>query len=143
MSALRPFHIAFPVHDLESARQFYGEVLGCPVGRTDPLWVDFNLMGHQITAHLTQRSDTDLVTNPVDGRQIPVRHWGVILTMSEWNALVQELQQQSISFLVEPTIRFSGLAGEQATFFVQDPSGNTLEFKAFANDSMIFAPFDG
>jgi hypothetical protein len=142
MSTLRPFHLAFPVHDLDAARQFYGGVLGCPIGRTDPRWIDFNLMGHQITAHLTQASSTDAVTNPVDGREIPVRHWGVILTLPEWETLAQKLQQQSVCFLVEPTIRFRGLTGEQATFFVQDPSGNVLEFKAFANDSMIFASSD-
>lgn len=135
---IRPFHVAFPVVDLVATQQFYETVLGCRVGRTSDRWIDFNLFGHQITAHLS--TTTDIVgTNPVDGQSIPVRHFGVILTLAEWDTLVQRLKTQQVKFLVEPSVRFRGEVGEQATLFIQDPSGNALEFKAFGDDASIFA----
>lgn len=135
----RPFHVAFPVHDLEMAHHFYGAILGCSIGRTDDRWIDFNLYGHQITAHLTDDTAPVPCTNPVDGYAVPASHWGVILTMVEWQALAERLQQAEINFVIKPYIRFQGQPGEQATLFLRDPSGNVLEFKAFADDAMIFA----
>lgn len=139
MPPLRPFHIAFPVQDLAAARQFYETTLGCPMGRQSDRWIDFDFFGHQITAHLSDVSDSAMGTNPVDGNDIPVRHWGVILTREQWQSLVSRLKHHEVSFLVEPHIRFPGQPGEQATLFIKDPSGNVLEFKAFENDRMIFA----
>ena len=136
----RPFHVAFPVYDLAATREFYEAVLGCRVGRTADRWIDFDLFGHQITAHLTDQTFNQKSTNPVDGHQVPVRHWGVILTMEAWHTLVQRLRQKQVEFVIEPYIRFQGQPGEQATLFLQDPSGNALEFKAFAKDEMIFKP---
>ncbi|MBD2259636.1 VOC family protein [Pseudanabaena sp. FACHB-2040] len=136
---IRPFHVAFPVHDLTTTRHFYETVLGCPIGRTDERWIDFNLFGHQITAHLTAADETSEATNPVDGHAVPVSHWGVILTMSEWQTLAERLKQHQTRFVIEPYIRFKGKPGEQATMFLRDPSGNALEFKAFQDDAMIFA----
>jgi extradiol dioxygenase family protein len=135
----RPFHVAFPVHDLATTRHFYETLLGCTIGRTDERWIDFNLYGHQITAHLTAEPGAQKPTNAVDGHNVPVSHWGVILTMEEWQTLANRLQQAQVKFVIEPYIRFKGLPGEQATLFLKDPSGNALEFKAFADDSMIFA----
>jgi len=135
----RPFHVAFPVHDLTATRHFYETLLGCTIGRTDERWVDFNLYGHQITAHLTRRETTPKPTNDVDGHNVPVSHCGVILTMAEWQTLANRLQKAQVEFVIEPYIRFKGLPGEQATLFLKDPSGNALEFKAFADDRMIFA----
>jgi extradiol dioxygenase family protein len=139
---VRPFHVAFPVKDLVETRQFYEGLLGCPVGRTDERWIDFDLFGHQITAHLkpevfASQSSTD--TNPVDEKAVPVRHWGVILEMEQWEALAARLQEKGISFVIKPYIRFKGEVGEQATMFFLDPSGNALEFKAFRDDASIFA----
>lgn len=136
---LRPFHVAFPVQDLTTTRHFYETVLGCSIGRTDDRWIDFNLFGHQITAHLTNAEDSQAATNPVDGHAVPVSHWGVILSPPEWEALADRLKQHAVSFVIEPYIRFRGQPGEQATMFLKDPSGNALEFKAFQNDEMIFA----
>lgn len=136
---LRPFHVAFPVNDLQTTRHFYETLLGCTIGRTDERWIDFNLFGHQITAHLTPRETDPKSTNAVDGHNVPVSHWGVILTMEEWQVLADRLQQARVEFIIEPYIRFKGLPGEQATLFLRDPSGNALEFKAFADDAMIFA----
>jgi uncharacterized protein len=136
---IRPFHVAFPVHDLTATRHFYETVLGCAIGRTDERWIDFNLFGHQITAHLTAAEETPAATNSVDGHAVPVSHWGVILSMPEWQALAERLQQHGVSFVIEPYIRFQGQPGEQATMFLRDPSGNALEFKAFQDDAMIFA----
>lgn len=134
---LRPFHLAFPVRDIESTRRFYGELLGCRVGRESERWIDFDLHGHQISAHV---APPDAVTsNPVDGEQVPVRHFGVILTLPEWRALEARLRAAGARFLIEPQVRFAGQAGEQATMFLEDPSGNALEFKAFADDRKIFA----
>ena len=135
----RPFHVAFPVHDLAAIRHFYETVLGCTVGRTDERWIDFNLFGHQITAHLTETKAQANSTNAVDGHAVPVSHWGVILTMGEWQTLADRLRQAGVKFVIEPYLRFEGQPGEQATLFIRDPSGNALEFKAFADDAMIFA----
>lgn len=137
--ALRPFHLAFPVTDLETTRHFYETILGCSVGRTSTTWIDFNFFGHQLTAHLCPDPTQSIATNPVDGKDVPMRHWGVILEMEQWQKLSEKLQQQGISFVIEPYIRFKGEVGEQATMFFLDPSGNALEFKAFAQDAAIFA----
>jgi len=136
---VRPFHLAFPVHDLDAARHFYGGLLGCPEGRSDPHWIDFNLFGHQIVAHLDGNFEARPLVNPVDGEAVPVPHFGVVLTMPAWQALADRLTAASVAFVIPPTIRFRGQAGEQATMFFQDPSGNALEFKAFASDDQLFA----
>lgn len=134
-----PFHLAFPVHDLEAARRFYGGLLGCTEGRSDSSWVDFNLYGHQIVAHLVNAGAPDGHVNPVDGEQVPVPHFGVILDMAAWRDLAARLESQHADFIIAPSIRFQGQVGEQATLFVRDPSGNALEFKAFADPARIFA----
>lgn len=136
---LRPFHLAFPVHDLEVARAFYGGVLGCPEGRSSPEWIDFDLYGHQVVAHLAPQECRLAATGQVDGDAVPVRHFGVVLPMAEWQALADRLTAAGTKFIIEPHIRFKGLAGEQATFFFLDPSGNALEFKAFADLKQLFA----
>lgn len=133
------FHLAFPVRDLAEARAFYGELLGCPEGRSSPEWIDFDFHGHQIVAHLSPAEVGHKATNPVDGEDVPVRHFGVILTLPAWEALAGKLKAAGIKFVIEPQIRFKGQPGEQATMFFLDPSGNALEFKAFADDSMVFA----
>lgn len=135
---LRPFHLAFPVHDLEAARTFYGEVMGCTEGRSSAYWIDFNFYGHQIVAHLDPSRRKEKTHNPVDGHDVPVPHFGIVLTMPQWEELVGRLKSAGIQFGIEPHIRFKGEAGEQATMFFQDPSGNALEFKAFADDAMLF-----
>lgn len=136
---MRPrFHLAFPVHDLEAARAFYGGLLGCEVGRESPRWIDFDFRGHQITAHLADGGD-EPVANAVDGDRVPVRHFGLILERSDWDALARRLQDAGAAFLIEPRIRFRGRPGEQATMFIKDPSGNALEFKSFAAEAAIFA----
>ncbi len=132
------FHLAFPVRDLAEARAFYGGLLGCPEGRSAEDWVDFDFHGHQIVAH-TAPLTPEASTNMVDGEAVPVRHFGVILTMTAWRALAQALEARGARFLVAPGIRFAGEAGEQATLFIRDPSGNALEFKAFADDAQVFA----
>lgn len=137
--SIRPFHLAFPVHDLAAARAFYGEVLGCTEGRSDTGWVDFDLFGHQIVAHHSPAARAADHTNPVDGHDVPVPHFGVVLTMPQWQALAERVCAAGIPFGIEPHIRFQGQPGEQATMFFRDPSGNALEFKAFADDSMLFA----
>jgi uncharacterized protein len=137
MSNLRPFHLAFAVDDLDDAREFYGGVLGCAEGRSSDCWIDFDLFGHQIVTHLAPRADA--VTNPVDGHKVPVPHFGVVLTMDDWSALADRVKAANIPFGIEPQIRFAGQVGEQATMFFCDPSGNALEFKAFADDAMLFA----
>ncbi|WP_373491838.1 VOC family protein [Parasphingorhabdus sp.] len=138
-SPLRPFHLAFPVHDLEAARAFYGKLLGCPQGRSDSHWIDFSLYGHQIVTHLDENFAPHPLINPVDGEQVPVPHFGVVLTMPAWHALADRLTAAAIDFVIPPTIRFQGQTGEQATMFFHDPSGNALEFKAFASDDQLFA----
>lgn len=133
------FHLAFPVRDLTEARAFYGGLLGCPEGRSSPEWIDFDFYGHQIVAHLSPEEAGHRSTNAVDGEDVPVRHFGAILTLPEWQAMVQKLEAAKIRFVIEPQIRFQGEPGEQATMFFLDPSGNAIEFKAFADDSMVFA----
>lgn len=135
----RPFHLAFPVHDLATARAFYGDLLGCPEGRSSDQWIDFDLFGHQIVAHLDAAAKPVATTNPVDGHDVPVPHFGVVLTMEDWHALAARLEAAGVAFGIEPHIRFQGQVGEQATMFFRDPSGNALEFKAFADDAMVFA----
>lgn len=136
---LLPFHIAFPVHSLEAARAFYGELLGCHEGRSSADWVDFNLYGHQIVAHLAPDQTGVATTNAVDGHGVPVRHFGALLTMEQWHVLADKLRAVGTQFIIEPYIRFKGEPGEQATMFFLDPSGNALEFKAFADLGKLFA----
>ena len=137
---LRPFHLAFPVHDLEAARAFYGGVLGCPEGRSADDWIDFDLMGHQIVAHLVPgRATPDAGTNPVDGHDVPVPHFGAVLDMAAWGALAARLEAAGVDFAIPPTVRFRGEPGEQATMFFRDPSGNALEIKAMAQPENLFA----
>jgi extradiol dioxygenase family protein len=139
MTATPLFHLAFPVHDINQARAFYGVLLGCTEGRSAPDWVDFNFYGHQIVAHLAPDEVGHRHTSAVDGEQVPVRHFGVILPMDEWDALARKLQGAGIDFIIEPSIRFKGQPGEQATMFFLDPSGNALEFKSFADMGQVFA----
>jgi uncharacterized protein len=136
---LPPFHLAFPVDDLNAARRFYGELLGCPEGRSAEHWVDFDLHGHQIVAHLAPEQVRKRSTNPVDGEDVPVPHFGLVLPMSEWKRLARRLQDASVEFVIAPTIRFEGQPGEQATMFLLDPTGNALEFKAMADPANLFA----
>ncbi|WP_018233855.1 VOC family protein [Thioalkalivibrio thiocyanodenitrificans] len=136
---ITPFHLAFPVHDLDAARAFYGSVLGCREGRSAETWIDFDLYGHQIVAHLAGQPSRTAVESEVDGQRVPVPHFGVILTMDQWQALAERLRRAGIRFVIEPYVRFQGEPGEQATMFVLDPSGNALEFKAFAEFGQIFA----
>jgi extradiol dioxygenase family protein len=139
MAALHPFHLAFPVTSLDKARAFYGGLLGCPEGRSSDEWVDFDLYGHQIVAHLSPDEAGHRQTNAVDGDNVPVRHFGVVLSMAEWDALAAKLKAAATRFVIEPHIRFKGQVGEQATMFFLDPCGNALEFKAFADPSKLFA----
>ena len=136
---MRPFHLAFPVHDLAAARAFYRDVLGCGEGRSSDQWSDFDLYGHQIVAHLDPAAKPVATRNPVDGHDVPVPHFGVVLTMDQWEGLAARLRAAGIRFGIEPHIRFKGQPGEQATMFFLDPSGHALEFKAFADDAMLFA----
>jgi uncharacterized protein len=136
---MSPFHLAFPVHDIALARKFYGELLGCPEGRSADDWVDFNFYGHQIVAHLAPGETGVAQRNAVDGHGVPVRHFGIVLPMSEWEAMAARLRAQGVEFVIEPYIRFKGEPGEQATMFFLDPSGNALEVKAFADIEMLFA----
>jgi extradiol dioxygenase family protein len=138
MSERPPFHLAFPVNDLAEAREFYGTVLGCPEGRSSDDWVDFNFHGHQIVAHLS-REPAQARSNRVDGDDVPVRHFGLVLSMDAWQEISQRLKQARAKFIIEPHIRFAGQPGEQATLFVVDPSGNALEFKAFRDSKRLFA----
>jgi uncharacterized protein len=136
---LSPFHIAFPVHDLDAARAFYGGLLACPEGRSSDQWVDFSLFGHQIVAHLKPGSADGSHHNPVDGHDVPIPHFGVVLPMEQWEALAERMRAAGTKFIIEPYIRFKGEVGEQATMFFLDPSGNALEFKAFADLGQLFA----
>lgn len=136
---LRPFHLAIPVTDLVAARAFYGELLGCPEGRSAAHWVDFDFYGHQLVCHQVEARDAVAGHNPVDGESIPVPHFGVVLTRPQWDAASARFDAAGAGYVVAPTIRFEGTAGEQATFFVADPSGNVLEFKAFADLGQLFA----
>ena len=137
--ALPPFHLAFPVDDLDAARAFYGDLLGCPEGRSAAEWVDFDLHGHQIVAHLAPQAVRARLTNAVDGDDVPVPHFGLVLPMDEWRMLAARLESAGVEFVIAPTIRFEGQPGEQATMFLLDPSGNALEFKAMANPAKLFA----
>ncbi|MEX0808505.1 MAG: VOC family protein [Dongiaceae bacterium] len=139
MADMPPFHLAFPVDDLEAARGFYAGLLGCRVGRTDPAWIDFDFFGHQITAHLKPEETGAARTNAVDGDKVPVRHFGAILEWDQWQKLAKRLEAAGIRFLIEPHVRFKGEVGEQGTMFLHDPAGNALEFKSFRDRSKIFA----
>ena len=133
-----PFHLAIPVHDLSAARSFYGGRLACPEGRSSKEWIDFDFFGHQLVAHL-EAGRQPLHFNPVDGEDVPVPHFGVVLDWDAWHALAAHLRDAGVSFVIEPGIRFRGQVGEQATMFLLDPSGNALEFKAFRDPSRLFA----
>lgn len=143
MNPLTPFHLAIAVADLAQAKEFYGSVLGCPQGRSADRWVDFNLFGHQLVCHLVDQQATSLTpdqTNAVDGDAVPVPHFGVVLEWSDWKALADRLCAANVPFLIEPKVRFSGQAGEQAILFIQDPSHNALEFKSFKNiETQLFS----
>ena len=136
---LPPFHLAFPVHDLETARRFYGGLLGCPEGRSAAEWIDFDFFGHQIVAHLAEEMEPRRHHNPVDGHDVPVPHFGAVLGMDQWRAMAERLRAARTDFVIEPTIRFEGQPGEQATMFFLDPSGNALELKAMAQPQNLFA----
>ena len=133
------FHLAFPVTDLAASRAFYGGVLGCPEGRSDADWIDFNFFGHQIVAYLAPQEAGRSATSGVDGDAVPVRHFGLVLPMPEWEALRDKLVAAGMKFIIEPQLRFEGTIGEQASMFFLDPSGNALEFKAFKDPSKLFA----
>jgi len=137
--SLPPFHLAFPVDDLAAARRFYGEMLGCPEGRSADHWVDFDLHGHQIVAHLAPDAAPRRASNEVDGEDVPVPHFGLVLAMDQWKALAERLRQADVEFVIPPTVRFEGEPGEQATMFLLDPAGNALEFKAMADPAKLFA----
>jgi extradiol dioxygenase family protein len=137
--ALPPFHLAFPVHDLDAARAFYGGLLGCREGRSAARWIDFDFFGHQIVAHLDPDMPPPRHHNPVDGHDVPVPHFGAVLGMEEWRALAARLSDADVAFVIEPGIRFEGQAGEQATMFFLDPSGNALEIKAMRDPANLFA----
>ncbi len=156
-ASLTPFHLAIPVTDIAAAREFYGGLLACPEGRSADLWVDFNLFGHQLVCHQLEAPNgfddqpgeqgqsparkrrVEMGSNPVDGDQVPVPHFGVVLQMDQWRALAQRLSQAGVQFVIEPHVRFAGEPGEQATMFFRDPSGNCLEFKAFSDiDDALF-----
>jgi extradiol dioxygenase family protein len=139
MSTLPPFHLAFPVTSLAKARAFYGELLGCPEGRSSADWVDFDFHGHQIVAHLAPGEARAVAAHEVDGDAVPVRHFGLVLSMDAWQALADRLRAAGTRFVIEPHIRFRGQPGEQATMFLLDPCGNALEFKAFADPARLFA----
>jgi extradiol dioxygenase family protein len=139
MSALPPFHLAFPVHDLGAARAFYGGLLGCPEGRSAAEWIDFDFFGHQIVAHLDPGLTPRRHSNPVDGHDVPVPHFGAVLDMAAWETLAARLKAKGTDFVIEPTVRFRGEAGEQATMFFLDPSGNAIEIKAMRDPAKLFA----
>jgi extradiol dioxygenase family protein len=137
--SLPPFHLAFPVDDLGAARLFYGELLGCPEGRSAEHWIDFDLYGHQIVAHLAPDQVRRGSTNPVDGDDVPVPHFGLVLEKQAWQRLAERLTDAGVEFVIPPTVRFAGQPGEQATMFLLDPAGNALEFKAMANPENLFS----
>jgi extradiol dioxygenase family protein len=139
MPNIRPFHLAFPVKDIKATKNFYSEILGCSLGREASDWVDFNFFGHQISFHEIPGYQHIEPTNPVDGHNVPVPHFGIILTMPEWNELVERLKPYNLTYMIRPYIRFKGQVGEQATMFFKDPNGISLEFKAFNSDTQIFA----
>lgn len=133
------FHLAVPVDDLAAARRFYGSVLGCREGRSADRWVDFDFFGHQLVVHLSSEHSSDVATNPVDGHEVPVPHFGVLLDVESWSRLAEQLSGSGVEFVIEPHVRFEGEPGEQHTMFFRDPSGNALEIKAFADDAAVFA----
>jgi uncharacterized protein len=137
--SIYPFHLAIPVDDLAAARQFYGDVLQCPEGRTSELWTDYDLFGHQLVIHYKPKSGEEQHHNPVDGHDVPVPHFGVVLPWEEWENLAGRMKAAGVTFIIEPYIRFAGLTGEQATMFFMDPCGNALEFKAFKDIGQLFA----
>ena len=137
--SLPPFHLAFPVHDLAAARAFYGGLLGCREGRSADEWIDFDFFGHQIVAHLAPEAAPRRHHNPVDGHDVPVPHFGAVLTMEDWRVLADRLRDVGTAFIIEPTIRFDGQPGEQATMFFLDPSGNAIEIKAMRDPAKLFA----
>lgn len=140
MTVIPPFHLAIPVDDLAAARAFYGGLLGCEEGRSSAAWVDFDLRGHQVVAHLVEKSAAgDAGSNPVDGKEVPVPHFGLVLGWDDWHALAGRLQEAGTAFVIEPHVRFPGATGEQATMFLRDPAGNALEFKAFRDPAQLFA----
>ena len=134
-----PFHLAFPVKDIASTRAFFGDLLGCEIGRSTDKWIDFNFFGHQLSAHVKPEELVQAQTNGVDGKNVPVRHFGAVLEWNQWHDLADKLKAEGIDFVIEPYIRFEGEVGEQATMFFLDPSGNALEFKSFKDPSRIFA----
>ncbi len=136
---MHPFHLAIAVHDLETARKFYGELLNCRQGREAKKWIDYDFFGHQLSVHLKPEETTHVKANDVDGKQVPVRHFGIILPWNEWHALADKLKAVHTKFVIEPYIRFKGEVGEQATMFFLDPSGNALEFKSFKDMGQVFA----
>lgn len=139
MSQVHPFHIAIPVHNLEACRIFYRDVLNCEEGRSSDHWVDFNFFGHQLVIHYKAASREDDSSNPVDGKHVPIPHYGVVLPWDDFHVFTKTLKQKGVIFIIEPYIRFEGLVGEQATMFFKDPAGNALEFKAFKDRSQLFA----
>ena len=138
MKKLQPFHLAFPVHDLTEAKEFYTKVLGCTLGRSSEHWIDFNLFGHQVVAHLNPEELSKTKTSNVDDKEVPVRHFGIILEWEKWHQFSAELKDKGVEFIIEPYIRFKGEIGEQAKMFFLDPSGNALEFKSFKDPEMVF-----
>ena len=136
---INPFHLAFPIKDIEETKKFYKNVLGCKIGRESDAWVDFNFFGHQISAHLKPDELSNIKKNKVDGKSVPVRHFGVVLGWKDWHSLSKKLQDLNIKFIIDPYIRFKGEIGEQATMFFLDPSGNALEFKSFKDSRQLFA----
>jgi extradiol dioxygenase family protein len=139
MADFKPFHLAFPIRDIEETRAFYGDLLGCDIGRSTDKWIDFNFFGHQLSAHIKPEELANAKTNEVDGKNVPVRHFGAILGWDEWHALADKLKAHGTEFVIEPYIRFKGEVGEQATLFFLDPCGNALEFKSFQDPAQIFA----
>lgn len=139
MPELPPFHLALPVDDLAAAEAFYGDLLGCPRGRRSQAWIDFDFFGHQLVAHLSPSECGEAATNAVDGHQVPVRHFGIVMTPQAWEGLAARLKEAGADFIIEPNIRFKGEPGEQGTFFIRDPAGNALEFKCFQDPRQLFA----
>lgn len=135
---INPFHLAFPIKDIEETKKFYKSILGCKIGRESDAWVDFNFFGHQVSAHLKPEELSNAKKNKVDGKSVPVRHFGVVLDWKEWHSLSKKLQKLKIKFIIDPYIRFKGEVGEQATMFFLDPSGNALEFKSFKDPKQLF-----
>ena len=136
---ISPFHLAIPVYNLNECRIFYRDILGCEEGRSSDHWVDFNFFGHQLVIHYKPKSDEAIHSNPVDGKDVPVPHFGVVLPWDVFNSFAETLKNKNITFVIEPYIRFEGQVGEQATMFFKDPAGNALEFKAFKDISQLFA----